>query len=227
MSRSSINIYDITPFTLLDFPDTPAAIFWLAGCNMYCPYCHNAEIVHGKNRYPFQKALEFLQKRRGLLEGVVISGGEPTLHPELQTICSSIKELGFLIKLDTNGSRPEVVQRLLDADLLDFVALDLKAPPYKQTLFASFNLYDRVLQTLRFLLRSSTPFEVRTTVHTDLLEEGDIQYLAALLEKEGYKGPYYIQNFRNAPKTLQPIPEQNRTLSTDIPFSIDVRYRNF
>ncbi|HEX5710906.1 MAG TPA: radical SAM protein, partial [Sulfuricurvum sp.] len=102
-------LYDITPFTLLDFPDTPAAIFWFAGCNLRCVYCYNPDIVFGVARIKEEEALSFLRRRQGLLEGVVLSGGECTTYPHLLVFCRCIKSLGYTIKLDTNGMRPDVI----------------------------------------------------------------------------------------------------------------------
>ncbi len=219
----SIKIFDITPFTQLDYPNTLAAILWMAGCNMRCSYCHNPHIVFGQNSYLFEDALSFLKKRANLLEGVVLSGGEPTLHPNLKAICSSIKELGYKIKLDTNGSRPDIVQSLLQRELLDFIAIDLKAPPDKYDFVTKLDIYFEVMKTIKVALSFGIDMEVRTTVHTDLLDEKDIEFLAKSLRNIGYKGPYYIQNFRFA-QTLGDMKEQKRVLRLSID---DIEYRNF
>jgi pyruvate formate lyase activating enzyme len=121
-------IHAVTPFTLLDFPGLPAAVVWCSGCNMRCAYCHNPDIVRGKagQKTP-PEVLAFLATRRGLLEGVVLSGGEATLWPGLPGFIAQVRALGFAVKLDTNGTRPETLRGLLPA--LDYVALDYKAPP--------------------------------------------------------------------------------------------------
>ncbi|SMC08573.1 anaerobic ribonucleoside-triphosphate reductase activating protein [Nitratiruptor tergarcus] len=227
MQGDGIKIYDLTSFTLLDFPDTPAAILWLAGCNMRCPYCHNPDIVYGKNEKDFNAVVQFLKKRRGLLEGVVISGGEPTIHKDIETICATIKDLGYKIKLDTNGSLPQVLEQLLAKDLLDFIAIDFKAPKSKFLAITKSKSYENLIESLHLLNRYRIPYQVRTTVHTDLLDERDIEEIIALLEQIGYTKTYYIQNFINLGKTLLPLPEQKRKLLQNFKASFPIAYRNF
>ncbi|MCL1889505.1 MAG: anaerobic ribonucleoside-triphosphate reductase activating protein [Desulfovibrionaceae bacterium] len=116
--------------TLLDFPGKVSAIVFTQGCNFTCPYCHNSELAAGRQEGLSQAGvMAFLEKRRNVLKGVVISGGEPTLHEGLSGFCASLKDLGYAVKLDTNGSRPEVLRELLMAGLLDYVAMDVKADP--------------------------------------------------------------------------------------------------
>lgn len=117
--------------TLLDYPEHLAAILFLDGCNFRCPFCHNSELVLSENYeddfYSEDEVLEFLKKRFGMLDGVCISGGEPSLHRELPALIVRIKELGYDVKLDTNGTNPDMLRRLLDEDLLDYIAMDIKA----------------------------------------------------------------------------------------------------
>ena len=116
--------------TLLDFPGKVSAVVFAQGCNFLCPYCHNADLVLYRQRaLPLTDVVAFLAQRRKVLEGVVISGGEPTLHDGLFSFCATLKSLGYAVKLDTNGSRPEVLHQLLVAELLDYVAMDVKANP--------------------------------------------------------------------------------------------------
>ena len=119
-------IYNITPFTLLDYPDKSACIFWYAGCNMRCLYCYNPEIVLGKGTTTFSEAISFLKSRQGLLDAVVFSGGECLIHKNILDQIKTVKELGFLIKIDTNGSNPNVLKQLIERNLIDYVALDFK-----------------------------------------------------------------------------------------------------
>ncbi|PIR76985.1 MAG: anaerobic ribonucleoside-triphosphate reductase activating protein, partial [Candidatus Magasanikbacteria bacterium CG10_big_fil_rev_8_21_14_0_10_38_6] len=126
-------ISGVQPFTLLDFPEKTACIIFTAGCNFRCGYCHNPEFVLPEKIQQIKTSFideetiySFLQKRKGLLDGVVISGGEPTMMGDLPAFIRNIKELGFLVKLDTNGNRPLVLQHLLDEGLLDYVAMDVK-----------------------------------------------------------------------------------------------------
>ena len=193
--KSAKVIYDITKFTHLDYPDHLAAIFWFSSCNMRCDYCYNPEIVFAKSSaYSLMDALEFLKTRVGLLDAVVLSGGEATLH-NLVEFAQEIKKLGFLIKLDTNGTNYESVKELLDLDLLDFIALDYKAPQYKFTQITNSDKYENFSQTLKMLIHRDFDFEVRTTLHFDLLNEDDINLIIQDLKCKGYQGIYYLQKF--------------------------------
>ncbi|WP_226699962.1 anaerobic ribonucleoside-triphosphate reductase activating protein [Qipengyuania gaetbuli] len=207
--------YALTPFTMLDFPGQTACILWIAGCNMRCGYCHNPQIVLGKGTIGEDQVLEFLGKRRGLLDGVVFSGGEATTWPGLARFMAQIKQLGFAIKLDTNGLRPDVVKRLLDQDLLDRVALDYKAPRALFRKVTTVTAFNRFKQTLTLLCaQSEVPVEVRTTVHTDLLGEQDVLAMAHDLASRGYEGTFAIQQAitgKDCP-TLGNLPENRRAI---------------
>jgi pyruvate formate lyase activating enzyme len=145
----------------------------------------------------------------GRLEGVVLSGGECTLYPELPKLCREIKGLGFKIKLDTNGSNPNMLKTLIEAGLADFVALDFKAPKSLFKSITSSNFYNAFIDSLQILQSNTTPFEVRTTVHTNLLNEQTINEMADILLENGYEGIYYLQNYLHAEQTLGNI---NKTL---------------
>ena len=226
MQSSGIRVYDLTPFTLLDFPDTPAAILWLAGCNMRCPYCHNPDIVFGKNSKSFDEVVAFLERRKGLLEGIVLSGGEPTIHKDIVSICQTIKDLGYKIKLDTNGSLPKVVEELLQKKLLDCIALDFKAPKEKFIDITKSNSYENLLQTLAIVVQSHIPYQIRTTVHTALLQEEDIQKIIDTLVAYNVE-KYFIQNFVDLGKTLQKLPVQRKVLKQNFTSTMKIEYRNF
>mgnify|MGYP003437551236 FL=1 len=118
----STPIYSITPFTLLDYAHKSACILWFAGCNMRCLYCYNPEIVLGKGSLSFENILSFLQSRKNLLDAVVFSGGECLLHKKIIPLITEVKKMGFLIKIDTNGSSVEVMQQLLNLNLIDYIA---------------------------------------------------------------------------------------------------------
>lgn len=204
-------IYNITPFTMLDFPDKAACIIWFSGCNMRCPYCHNPDIVRagGKGRMSIDDVFDFLKKREGLLDGVVLSGGEATLYPDIIDFARQIKAMGFAVKLDTNGTRPKIVKQLVEENLVDYIALDYKAPRAKIKEVTSIDKFDEFEETVSFLCgQNKTPFEVRTTVHTDLLNEGDILEIAEDLKDKHYTGTYYVQNFQGNDETLKNLPEQ-------------------
>lgn len=188
-------IYDITKFTHLDYPDHLACIVWFSGCNMRCDYCYNRDIVFAKDGdFSYRDVLEFLKSRVNLLDAVVLSGGEATSH-ELLEFCKEIKELGFLIKLDTNGTNYSCVEELLALKLIDYVALDYKAPKEKFTQITHSNRYNEFSKTLDLLIGSSIEFEVRTTLHNDLLDVDDVNKIIKELKSRGYKNSYYIQSF--------------------------------
>ena len=189
-------IYDITKFTMLDYPDELACIIWFSGCNMRCPYCYNPDIVSGKGHQSERDLFDFLESRKLKLDGVVLSGGEATLYPQIVELCRKIKAMGFLIKLDTNGSRPEVIQQLLSESLIDYVAMDFKAPQSKYELVSKLkNGFEMFCKSLKLLNSSKIQFEIRTTVHTDLISEADINEMAELLAAKGYQGTFYLQQF--------------------------------
>jgi pyruvate formate lyase activating enzyme len=195
-------IYSITPFTLLDYPHKTACILWFAGCNMRCLYCYNPDIVLGKGKLSFQDALKFLKTRVNLLDGVVLSGGECTLHKNIINLIIEIKKMGLLIKVDTNGTNPGMIEFLLKEKLIDYVALDFKAPTDKFKSITNSDLYLSFISSLKLLISSAIPFEVRTTIHSTLLVQNDFQKMIDVLEKFDYKGSYYIQNYVNNTKTL-------------------------
>lgn len=200
---------------------------------MRCAYCHNPEIVRGRGRQDIAGILAFLEKRRGLLDGIVLSGGEACVYPGLPHFIRSARDMGFQTKLDTNGLKPDVVRNFLDNGLLDYIALDYKAPPEKFKKVTGMKKFNDFRATLSLLCRQdAVPFEVRTTVHTDLLNERDIAAIIADLETADYKGAYYVQNYRadNDRPTLGALPAQRRVLDTRSlpkPASFSMCFRNF
>ncbi len=195
-------IHSITPFTLLDYPGKTACILWFTGCNMRCSYCYNPEIVLGKGRYTFNDVRKFLLSRQGLLDAVVISGGECLLSDGIKDILAEIKSLGFLIKIDTNGSRSDVLKHLIENQLVDYVALDFKATQSKIFWITKADFYSECLKSLKILLSFDIAFEVRTTYHSDLLNADDIREMVTILDLNGFRGNYYIQPFRNGVETI-------------------------
>lgn len=162
---------------------------------MRCQYCYNPDMVKAKSGlYTLEDLYIFLKKRVGLLDAVVLSGGEATCH-DLRPICEEITNLGFKIKLDTNGSNPNQLKKLLDEYLLDFVAIDFKATEEKFKEITKSNYYKNFLESLEILKNSDIEYEVRTTLHNDLLNENDINEMQTVLVENGYDKEYYIQNF--------------------------------
>ena len=163
-----MKIVGIQKLTLLDYPGRVACTVFLNGCNFRCPFCHNAELLSPDLEpvMTVEALLAFLQKRRGILEGICITGGEPTLHPELPGLLRSIRELGFSVKLDTNGYRPKILRAILQEGLADYVAMDLKNDPSGYGAAAGISEPDlsRVGESILALLDSGVDFELRTTV---------------------------------------------------------------
>jgi pyruvate formate lyase activating enzyme len=185
-------------------------VLFTGGCNFRCPMCHNRDLVERSAVLPsldVAEVLAFLERRAGKLTGVVFSGGEPTLQPELPSLLERVRQLGFATKLDTNGYCPEVLERLLSARLLDVIALDLKAPPAKYPVLTGVpDIQPAVLtQSLHLIAKAQISSEFRTTVVPRLLDADDIEAIARWIAAEG-PGPasrYVLQQFRGA-QTLSP-----------------------
>ena len=224
-----LGIYSFQKFSTLDFPGRLAAIVWFSGCNMRCAYCYNKDVVFGEKQIEEEKFLEFLKKRVGLLDGVSFTGGCPTLYPNLISFAKKIKDMGFDIKLDTNGINYDVITKMVENKLLDYIALDFKAPREKFYEITKNKHYEKFEKTLDFLINSDVAFEVRTTVHTDLLDENDINKIIDVLAQKGYKGIYYLQNFFETDKeTIGNLPSQKRKLDiSKINKKIPMEFRNF
>jgi len=224
-----LGIYSIQKFSSLDFPGKLCAILWFSGCNMRCPYCYNEDVVFGKKQIEEEEIIDFLKTRINLLDGVSFTGGEPTLYKNLVSFADKIKNLGFEIKLDTNGINVDVVKTLVKNNLVDYIALDFKAPKYKFKKITKNKNYDEFEKTLTFLIKSGINFEVRTTVHIDLLDENDINKIIDILESMNYKGIYYLQNFfESDKKTLGNIGNQSKKLDiAKLSTKIPIEFRNF
>ena len=221
-------IYDITPFSTIDYPHHLTAIFWFAGCNMRCEYCYNKGVVFGKGKISENEALEFLKTRVNLLDSVTLSGGECTLYKNLPLFCKEIKKLGFKIKLDTNGINFVMIERLIRENLIDFIALDYKAPFSKFSKITKSKEFKSFKKSLKLLIKTNFLFEVRTTLHSDLLNLHDINEIIEDLAHRGYKNRYYIQNFVYETNTIGNLPEQTLAIDkTKISKKIDIEYRNF
>ena len=188
--------------SLIDYPGLISAIIFSQGCNFKCSYCHNPELV---NPSLFQRCIkekdlmDFLNTRKGKLDAAVITGGEPTIHDDLAPFIKKIKKMKFAVKLDTNGSQPQVIKTLLDEKLLDFIAMDIKAPleKYKNVVKVPVN-YDSIKESIELILKAKIPHEFRTTIVRSQLEEKDILQIAKLIS--GAKS-YALQKFVPA-KTL-------------------------
>ncbi len=181
------------PFSLSDFPGKTAAIVFTQGCNFRCPYCHNRELWSLQGKAPLlveDEVLAYLRRRVGQLDGVVLTGGEPTLQADLRSFILRLRSLGFLVKLDTNGCNPSLLEDLLSKNLIDFVAMDLKAPPEKYHILAGISVdVATVLCSVEILQHSKIPHLFRTTYDTRYLNEDDLAALKRLVEGS----PYLVQ----------------------------------
>lgn len=172
-------ICGLQKMTLLDYPGKIACTVFLGGCNFRCPFCHNSELFMGKPEKLMEdeEFFAFLKTRKGLLDGVCVSGGEPTLHKHLPEFLAKIKEMGFLVKLDTNGSRPELVKELVEKNLVDYIAMDVKNSPamYAQTVGLKTMDLAPIEESLRFLISGNVDYELRTTLVAQLHTAASIQ----------------------------------------------------
>ena len=200
--------------TLLDYPGKVACTLFTKGCNFRCPFCHNTLLVEGNNDDVFEEedVLAYLKKRQGILEGVCISGGEPLMQPRLKEFIRKVKELGYSVKLDTNGSYPEQLKGLVREGLVDYVAMDVKNSFEKYGATAGVPDMDlsKVKDSIDFLLEGTVDYEFRTTVAEGLHTVEDIKVLTQHIV--GAK-KYFLQNFLDSgnilgkEKNLAPVPE--------------------
>lgn len=202
-------ILGLNKTTLLDYPGHVAATLFIGGCNFRCPYCHNKDIIlKNKSLTPIseEKIFTLLYKRRSVLTGVCITGGEPTLHPELPELIRRIKELGYLVKLDTNGTNPQMLQSLIHAGLIDYCAMDIKnAPPkYEITIGGGQNnlQFDitAINKSIEILIQQQLiPYEFRTTLVKELHDEADMLAISQWITGAG---AYFLQSYTDSEGVL-------------------------
>ena len=153
--------------SLIDFPGKVSCVLFFSGCNFDCPYCHNPDLVNGSGEpasFDEKSVHGFLEKRKGLLDGVVISGGEPTLQSDLVSLCEKVKRMGYSVKLDTNGSRPQALKRLIKDGLLDYIAMDIKTDPACYSPFTRGETHpDDIFSSIGIIMDSGLAYEFRTT----------------------------------------------------------------
>ena len=200
--------------SLLDFPDKISAIVFTQGCNFNCGYCHNPDLLNSKKDiYPTDVFFEFLDKRKGKLDGVVITGGEATLQPDLIPFIKEVKAKGFAVKLDTNGYRPDVLKEAIK--YVDYVAMDIKAPLEKYSLVTRVNIdTDKIKESINIILNSDIDYEFRTTVLKAQISYDDFEEIAKLIK--GAKR-YYLQKFE-ATSTINDESLKNETSYSDNEF---------
>lgn len=182
--------------SLIDYPGLISATVFLQGCNFKCPYCHNPELVDPslfRASIKENSIMEFLESRKGKLDAVTICGGEPTIQDNLSIFIKQIKKMGFAVKLDTNGSQPHVIKTLLAEKLLDYIAMDIKAPleKYREVIKVQVNP-DAIKESIKLVLKATVPYEFRTTVIQSQLGEEDILQIAKLIYGASH---YVLQKF--------------------------------
>lgn len=202
----SITVNGLAKLTLLDYPGHTAATVFLAGCNMRCPFCHNAPLVthvHCAEQISEDELRAFFAKRRGLLDGIAVTGGEPTLRPDLSRLLSIIKEYGYDTKLDTNGTNPAMLDKLIQGGLVDYVAMDIKNSPARYAETVGVPGFDMapVLRSVELLREGRVDHEFRTTVVRGLHDEASMEDMGRWLEGES---KYFLQNFVDSGALIDP-----------------------
>ena len=215
-----MKISGLQKLTLLDFPGRTACIIFTQGCNFNCPYCHNSKLIGLKENGTIMndEVMDFLKSRHNLLDGIVITGGEPTIQPDLKNFIKSVRALGYKIKLDTNGSTPKVLENLLKENMLDYVAMDIK------TVFSDYENITKikdseknVQKSIEILNKSGIPHEYRMTI---IKNRHSIKDIIAVCEFIGTKEKLYLQNFEMSDevrdKTLESYTKSELTIIQDL-----------
>lgn len=201
-----MQIHGLNKTTLLDYPGHVAATVFLGRCNFRCPFCQNGDLVLRAESQPVierQEIMDFLRKRKGILTGVCITGGEPTLEEGMEDFICEIKEIGYLVKLDTNGYRPEVIRRLLQENLLDYIAMDIKncMERYGETAGITHLDVERIRESIGLIINSGIDYEFRTTVVRELHGEKELQAIGK--EIVGAKA-YFLQGYQESEGVIAP-----------------------
>ncbi len=200
-----MKISGLQKLTLLDYPGKMAAIVFIAGCNFLCPFCHNSDLVISAASFPEIKEEElfsFLNKRKGILDGIVISGGEPLLYEETKDLIRRIKDLGYLVKLDTNGSFPKRLKEIIDDGLVDYVAMDIKNSKEKYAKTIGKDSFDisPIEESVKILMEAKVPYEFRTTIVDELHTPQDLVDIGKWIK--GAKN-YFLQPYRDSETVIK------------------------
>jgi len=212
-----MEIGGLQKLTLIDYPDKLACTVFLIGCNFRCGFCYSGELVlpekiKNQPKISEKEFFDFLKERKGLLEGVVICGGEPTIHKELPNFVKKIKKLRFVVKLDTNGSNPEMLEKLISENLLDYVAMDTKAPKEKYEKVVGVKIdIEKIQKSIDILKQDKVDYEFRSTIVPQVHTKEDVIEMAKWVK--GAK-KYYLQNFRPE-KTIDPKFEKIKPFSQE------------
>ncbi len=193
----TLPIKGIQKLSLIDYPGKLCATVFLGGCNFRCPYCYNVSLVLEPEKLriiPEEEVLDFLSERKGFLDGICVGGGEPTIHGELPAFLSRVKGLNFLVKVDTNGSRPRMLRRLTDEKLVDYIAMDVKAPlrKYGEIVRAEVNI-DHIKESIELIKASGIDYEFRITAVPGLTGEEDLVEIVQMLKSSKR---FVIQQFK-------------------------------
>jgi pyruvate formate lyase activating enzyme len=185
--------------SLIDYPGKISCVLFVSGCNFRCPYCHNPALAKGcvadDQKIEEKNILDFLEERSGFLDGVVISGGEPTIQKGIFSFLRKLKKMGYPVKLDTNGSRPEILERLISERLLNYVAMDVKSNPYKYNPFITVDaMTGRILASIRTIMESNIDYEFRTTCVKPMVDENAIEDIARTIKGARL---FALQHFNN------------------------------
>jgi pyruvate formate lyase activating enzyme len=194
-----MRIFGLDKFSLLDYPGKVSSIIFLSGCNMNCSYCYNSDLIKmGESNYSEEEVLEFLNSRVGKIDGVVITGGEPTLNNDLIDFIKKIKKMGLLVKLDTNGSNPSILKELIDNKLLDYIAMDIKTSLNNYNNVTNVNTdINNIKESINMIKNSGLDHEFRTTVY-NIHDENDLIEIAKLVSPS----KYFLQDFMKTDKVL-------------------------
>ncbi len=195
-----MNIQGLQKLTLLDFPGRIACTVFTAGCNLRCPFCHNSSLVINPpkdSEFPDDEIFSFLKKRQGVLDGVAITGGEPLIQPDIEEFIIKVRELGYPVKLDTNGTFPDKLKRLIDNKLVDYVAMDVKSSRGGYPQCVGIKDYDtsKIDASIRLLMEGRVDYEFRTTVAKGLHTEDDIRGIGEWIKGAG---KHYLQEFKDS-----------------------------
>ena len=221
--------------SLVDYEGKVACTLFTAGCNFRCPFCHNSDLViyaKNVNYIPFDEILDYLNKRKGMLDAVVITGGEPTLMPDLKEKLYEIKKLGYKIKLDTNGTNPDIVKELVDLKLIDYVAMDIKNSyeAYSKTIGLESYDSNKILESINYLLSGEVDYEFRTTLVKEFHSDEDIKNIAKMIQSAKR---YYLQEFKNSDHCIEsslhevPLNDAMRFKSILLPYIKEVKLRGY
>lgn len=227
-------IYDITSYTLVDYQNHSSCVIWFSGCNLKCQYCYNPEILpFNSGTKSVEDLLNFLDTRIGLLDAVVLSGGEATTFKEIKSLCEKIKQKGFKIKLDTNGTNPKIIEDLIKNDLINYISLDIKAASKEKfneiTNLPKSILIDSLYKTINVLNKYKFNYECRTTIHSDFFKIDDIIECIDLVYDKGYRNKYALQLALDDVKTLNNLTNTKKYNKEDLinKSKLEIDFRNF